>query len=94
LLDGGLAGIRLPCSANAAHFCDPKYDAAVQRANVVTDQEERARLYQEAQQAMYRAVPLVRLANVTAYVLARREVQGFRPQALGSQSYGGAAPTK
>jgi len=77
--------------ANAAHFCDPAYDAAVQRANVVTDQPERARLYQQAQQAMYRAVPLVRLANVTVYVPVRREVQGFRPQALGSQSYGGVS---
>jgi dipeptide transport system substrate-binding protein len=77
--------------ANAAHFCDPEYDTAVQRANVVTDQAERARLYQQAQQAMYRAVPLVRLANVTVYVPVRREVQGFRPQALGSQSYGGVS---
>jgi len=79
--------------ANAAHFCDPAYDAAVQRANVVTDQPERARLYQQAQQAMYRAVPLVRLANVTVYVPVRREVQGFRPEALGSQSYGGVSLT-
>jgi len=77
--------------ANAAHFCAPAYDAAVQRANVVTGQPERARLYQQAQQVMYRAVPLVRLANVTVYVPVRREVQGFRPQALGSQSYGGVS---
>jgi dipeptide transport system substrate-binding protein len=81
-------------TANAAHFCDPAYDAAMQRANVVTDQAERARLYQAAQQAMYRAVPLVRLANVTVYVPVRREVQGFRPQPLGSQSYGGIALAK
>ena len=39
--------------ANAAHFCSPAYDAAVLRANVVTDQAERARLYQQAQRAMY-----------------------------------------
>ncbi len=77
--------------ANAAHFCSPAYDAAVLRANVVTDQAERARLYQQAQRAMYDAVPLVRLANVMAYVPVRRVVQGFRPQALGTQSYGGVA---
>lgn len=80
--------------ANAAHFCNAAYDAPVRRANVVTDQAERARLYQQAQQAMYRAVPLVRLAHVTAYAPVRREVQGFRPQALGSQPYGGVALTK
>jgi dipeptide transport system substrate-binding protein len=80
--------------ANAAHFCSPAYDTPVLRADVVTDQNERARLFQQAQRAMYDAVPLVRLANVTAYVPVRREVEGFRPQPLGSQSYGGIALAK
>jgi dipeptide transport system substrate-binding protein len=77
--------------ANAAHFCDPTYDSAVQRANVVSDLRERTRLYEQAQRVVYDVVPLVRLANVTAYVPVRREVTGFRPQPLGPQSYGGVA---
>ncbi len=72
-----------------AHFCSPAYDSAVRQANAVSDQGERARLYRQAQRVLYDAVPLVRLADVTAYVPVRREVRGFRPQGLGPQSYGG-----
>ncbi len=76
---------------NAPRFCSRAYDDAVHQANLITDQARRARLYQQAQQALYAAIPLVRLADVKAFVPVRRGVEGFRPQALGSQPYGGVA---
>ncbi len=77
--------------ANAPHFCSDVYDKAVRAANLTTDRDTRARLYEQAQQAMYDDVPLVRLADVRAYVALRKNVQGFRPSVLGSQPYGGVS---
>ena len=62
------------------------------QANLITDQNERARLYQQAQQAMSDDIPLIRLADVKAYVALRKNVQGFRPSSLGAQPYGGVYP--
>ena len=75
--------------ANAPRFCNGTYDRAVRLANRVTDRNERIRLYQQAQQAMYDDIPLIRLADVKAFVALRKNVQGFRPSLLGSQPYGG-----
>jgi dipeptide transport system substrate-binding protein len=76
---------------NATRYCSKAYDDAVQKANVVTNQDERATLYQQAQQAMYDDVPLVRLANVKAYVPVRSNVEGFRLHFLGGQPFGGVS---
>jgi dipeptide transport system substrate-binding protein len=76
---------------NAGHFCDPAYDAAVSKANVVTDQTERAKLYEQAQQVLYNDVAQVQLADVTAYVPVRKNVEGFRLHFLGGQPFGGVS---
>ncbi len=76
---------------NAGHFCDPRYDAAVEKANVVTDQAERAELYEEAQQVLYDDVAQVQLSDVTAYVPVRKNVEGFRLHFLGGQPFGGVS---
>ncbi len=52
---------------------------------------ERAQLYEQAQQAMYDDVPLVRLANVKAYVPVRKNVEGFKLHFLGGQPFGGVS---
>lgn len=76
---------------NAPHFCSPEYDRSMQEANVSTDQAKRAALYEKAQQVIYDEIPLVRLADLSAYLAVRREVKGLRLQALGAQSYGGVS---
>jgi len=76
---------------NYPHFCSPAYDDLMREANVSTDQTKRAELYEKAQKIIYNEIPLVRLADLTAYLAVRREVRGLRPQALGAQSYGGVS---
>ena len=75
--------------ANDPRFCSQAYDRAVQEANTVTDRDQRARLYRQAQRTMYEEVPLVRIADVKAYVPVRKNVEGFKPHFLGAQPYGG-----
>jgi dipeptide transport system substrate-binding protein len=76
---------------NSPHFCNRSYDDIIHRANLITDQAERARLYQKAQQIIYDNIPLVRLADMATFAAVRREVKGLRLQALGSQPYGGVS---
>ena len=62
--------------ANAPHYCSEVYDKAVRAANLTADRDTRVRLYQQAQQAMYDDVPLVRLADVRAVRGAAEERAG------------------
>ncbi len=86
-----MLGLLCHSPGNASRFCSDTYDQAVRKANVVTDQAERAKLYEQAQQAVYDEVPLVRLANVKAYVPVRKNVEGFKLHFLGGQPFGGVS---
>lgn len=86
-----MLGFLCDSRANASHYCSKAYDTAVEKANIVTDQAERAKLYEQAQQAMYDDVPLVRLADVKAYVPVRKNVEGFKLHFLGGQPFGGVS---
>jgi dipeptide transport system substrate-binding protein len=76
---------------NAAHWCNQTYTDAVLKANVVTNQDERAQLYITADKAVYDDIPLVRLADVNAYVPVRKNVEGFKLHFLGGQPFGGVS---
>jgi len=78
-------------TGNAAHWCNKTYTDAVEKANVVSNQNERAQLYITADKAVYDDVPLVRLANVKAFVPVRKNVEGFKLHFLGGQPFGGVS---
>ena len=61
------------------------------KADVVTDQSERAALYQQASQRFYDAIPAIIFADVKAYAAERDTVQGFKLQFLGGQPFGGVS---
>ena len=86
-----LLGFLCHSPENAMHWCSKPYDDAVLKANLVTDQSERAKLYEQADQAVYDDVPLIRLANVKAYVPVRKNVVGFKLHFLGGQPFGGVS---
>jgi dipeptide transport system substrate-binding protein len=77
--------------SNGAHWCNQTYTDAVLKANVVTGQAEREKLYITADQAVYDDIPLVRLADVDAYVPVRKNVEGFKLHFLGGQPFGGVS---
>jgi dipeptide transport system substrate-binding protein len=84
-------GLTCDNPGNAEHWCNRTYTDAVQKANLVSDVEQREPLYLAAQQALYDDVPLVRLADVTAYVPVRKNVEGFKLHFLGGQPFGGVS---
>ncbi len=66
----------------------------MQQANVVSDQEQRATCISQADKAVYDDIPLIRLANVKAYVPVRKNVEGFKLHFLGGQPFGGVSLSK
>ncbi|HET6197683.1 MAG TPA: ABC transporter substrate-binding protein [Acetobacteraceae bacterium] len=86
-----LLGFTCNNPGNAGHWCNQVYTDAVQKANVVTNQDERAKLYIAADKAVYDDVFLIRLADVKAYVPVRKNVEGFKLHFLGGQPFGGVS---
>lgn len=86
-----LLGFTCDNPGNATKWCSQTYTDAVNKANVISDQAERAKLYQIADKAVYDDVPLIRIANVNAYVPVRKNVEGFKLHFLGGQPFGGVS---
>ena len=76
---------------NTAMWCSKAYDGALSKANQIGGQAERAALFEQAQQAFYDEMPGLLLADVDAFAVARREVQGFKLHFLGGQPFGGVS---
>jgi dipeptide transport system substrate-binding protein len=80
-----------PRPYNLARWCSADYNGALMRANSLTDQNERAKLYVEAQKAFDADVPGVLLANAFAFVGTRKNVRGYKIHVFGGQPYFGVS---
>jgi len=76
---------------NYPQWCNRAYSDLVQKANIVTDPEERTKLYQQAQQIFHDEVPLMLFADARAFVGVRANVEGFKLHFLGGQPFGGVS---
>ena len=74
---------------NVPHWCDQAFTDLVHKADLITDQAERAKLYEQAQVLFNDAIPAVMFADVKAYAAERDTVQGFKLHFLGGQPLGG-----
>ena len=72
-----------PGGANLARWCDPDYEALIQEGRRVLDRDKRSELYRKAQQVFGREAPWVPLAHTVVHMAIRRDVVGFRMDALG-----------
>ena len=72
-----------PGGANLARWCDPTYEAAIQKARRTLDQDKRTALYGQAQAIFRREAPWVPIAHTVVHMAARRDVVGFRMDPLG-----------
>lgn len=63
--------------ANRAQWCNAEFDDLIQRAKVLSDQDERAALYQEAQEIFHREAPWAPIAHSVVFMPIRDEVQGY-----------------
>jgi dipeptide transport system substrate-binding protein len=77
--------------SNVEHWCNKQMDDLIAKADHVTNQDERAKLYQQAQQVFFDDIAGVSLADVTAYGALRSNVHGFKLHFLGGQPFGGVS---
>jgi ABC-type transport system substrate-binding protein len=64
-------------SKGGIKFCDPAFDALLERARATADGDERARLYREANALFKRERPWITIAHSTIYIAASRDLRGF-----------------
>ena len=76
---------------NTAFWCNQAYDKPMLDANKLTDQPQRAKLYEQAQQVFYDEMPGLLFADVKAFVPLRSNVQGFKLHFFGGQPFGGVS---
>jgi dipeptide transport system substrate-binding protein len=76
----GCAGVG---SNNRAQWCYKPFDDLIQKAKISTSQEERAKLYEEAQVVFKEQAPWATLAHSTVFVPMSKNVTGFKQSPLG-----------
>lgn len=74
-------------NSNRAQWCHQPFEDLIQKAKVITDQEERARLYREAQVIFKDQAPWATIAHSVVYKPIRPDVQGFEVHPLGSHIF-------
>ncbi len=76
---------------NVSHWCNKDFSDLIKKADIVTDSEQRAELYEKAQEVYYKDMPGIVLADVSAYAAISDKVQGFKLHFLGGQPFGGVS---
>ncbi len=74
---------------NVSHWCNKDFSDLVKKADIETDPEKRAELYEKAQEIFYQDIPGIVLADVKAYAATRDTGQGVTLHCLGGQPFGG-----
>ncbi|PPB81192.1 dipeptide transport system substrate-binding protein [Albidovulum inexpectatum] len=75
--------------SNRAQWCNDEFEALIQKAKVVSDIEERTRLYKEAQVVFKREAPWATIAHSVVFMPVRNEVQGYKVHPLGGHIFYG-----
>lgn len=70
-------------ASNVSFFRNAKYDELMERAQVVTNEAERARLYKEAQLLLHEEVPMIPLLYMPEACAMRKNVKGYTLHPMG-----------
>jgi dipeptide transport system substrate-binding protein len=77
-------------STNLAHWCDRGFDRAVNEAGTISDPNERAALYRQAQAIFREAAPWLPIAHSVATAAVAATVEGVTMDPLGRLGFGSA----
>lgn len=76
-----------PNSQNIPKWCNAEFNDAVFKAVEITDQAERTKLYQKAQQIHHDQVGWLNVAHSTVFEPVRKEVSGYKISPLGAHEF-------
>jgi dipeptide transport system substrate-binding protein len=75
--------------SNRANWCNPDFEQLMQKAQTTTNLEDRAALYQKAQQIFKDQAPWLTIANTLVSVPMQKNVTGFKMDPLGHVNFEG-----
>ena len=73
--------------SNIAHWCNEEFDALIKKAKTLPTQDERAPLYEEAQEVFKAQAPWATIAHSVVYMPMRPEVEGYVVHPLGGHIF-------
>ncbi len=80
-------GVLLSCASvgsnNRAEWCNKDFDALINKAKTVSDQAERAKLYEQAQVVFKKEAPWATIDHSTVFMPMSKKVTGFTQDPLG-----------
>lgn len=82
----GCAAAR-PGGGNITKWCNHQFDDLVNKAATLTDQGERAKLYEQAQQIMHDDAPFFLIAHSVVFMPMRKTVEGYVMSPLGAHDF-------
>ncbi|MEB8387873.1 ABC transporter substrate-binding protein [Rhodobacteraceae bacterium KMM 6894] len=74
-------------ASNRAQWCNEEFDAKLQEAKVLSNQADRAKLYEEAQVIFKDQAPWATIAHSVVYMTMRPEVEGYVVHPLGGHIF-------
>jgi dipeptide transport system substrate-binding protein len=76
-------------NANRAQWCNEEFEALIQEAKTLGTQEERAKLYEDAQVVFKREAPWATIAHSVVHMPMRNNVKGYVMDPLGGHVFEG-----
>ena len=73
-----------PGGGSASKWCNQDFDALVNKAATLTDQAERAKLYEQAQVIMHEEAPFFLIAHSVVFMPMRKNVVGYKMSPFGA----------
>ncbi|EAR53099.1 ABC peptide transporter, periplasmic binding protein [Oceanicola granulosus HTCC2516] len=74
-------------NSNRAQWCHEPFEELIQEAKTLSDQEERAELYREAQEIFKEQAPWATIAHSVVFMPVREEVEGYVVHPLGGHIF-------
>jgi dipeptide transport system substrate-binding protein len=84
-----LLGCDAVAGANRAQWCNEEFNDLIQRAKTLSDREERAELYREAQVVFKREAPWATIAHSIVFMPMSKKVKNYKMDPLGSHRFDG-----
>jgi dipeptide transport system substrate-binding protein len=73
--------------SNRAFWCNQAFNDLVQKAKTLSDQAERAKLYEQAQVVFKQEAPWATIAHSVVYEVARKNVSGYKQSPFGLHQF-------
>ena len=76
-------------NANRAQWCNEEFEGLIQKAKSLSNQEERAELYRQAQEVFKREAPWATIAHSVVFMPMSKKVKDYKMDPLGSHRFDG-----